>query len=250
MWRPAFVKGRKLLRILVAGESRWIRALGCRVAPSIEHESAIRGLKCESVVDIGANRGQFALIARHCFPSAKVFSVEPLPDAAAMFRKVFVGDSRVVLHEVAVGPVRKRATMHVSGRDDSSSLLPIGGLQVRQFPGTAEVGTIDVLVVPLATLVSPDDIVRPALLKLDVQGFEMAALIGCEPLLPMFDWVLIECSFVELYSGQELAGEVLDWLGKRGFLVRGVYGTTYGREGEAIQADFLLGQATDRGNVA
>ena len=130
--------------------------------------------------------------------------------------------------------------MHVSARDDSSSLLPISSLQDEKFPGTSEVGTVNVRVAPLYTFVSEGDIESPAMLKLDVQGYELDALRGCETLLHKFDWIYCECSFVELYSGQSLAADVINWLFDRGFTIQGFYNPSYDGDGQAIQADFLF----------
>jgi len=80
----------------------------------------------------------------------------------------------------------------------------------------------------------------PALLKLDVQGFELEALKGCEDLLHCFAWVYAECSFVELYEGQALADGVIAWLRERGCVLSGVYNMTYDKQGRAVQADFLF----------
>jgi len=57
----------------------------------------------------------------------------------------------------------------------------------------------------------------PALLKLDVQGFELSALQGCGRLLERFRYVYVEASFIELYVGQALATEVIGFLFSRGF---------------------------------
>ncbi|WP_372695310.1 FkbM family methyltransferase, partial [Immundisolibacter sp.] len=84
------------------------------------------------------------------------------------------------------------------------------------------------------------DVAAPALLKLDVQGFELKALAGCADVLPSFAWVYVECSFMELYAGQAFADEVIAWLRERKFVLRGVYNTAYDREGRAVQADFLF----------
>ncbi|THD09562.1 hypothetical protein [Metallibacterium scheffleri] len=46
----------------------------------------------------------------------------------------------MTLHACAVGERAGMASMHVSARDDSSSLLPIGSEQTRIFPGTQEAG--------------------------------------------------------------------------------------------------------------
>ena len=95
---------------------------------------------------------------------------------------------------------------------------------------------------PLEAFLKAEEISSPAMLKLDVQGFEHEALIGCESILPNFDSVYCECSFVELYSGQKLAFEVIDWLSARDFCLMGVFNPAYDRHGRAIQADFLFGR--------
>ena len=200
----------------------------------------LRNFDCKTVVDIGANRGQFALAARHSFPNANIISFEPLSRPAELFRRVFENDNAIVLHEAAIGPEKNNCTMHVSARDDSSSLLPITSLQGEMFPGTDEVGTVNVLVAPLDSFVSDAEIVGSALLKLDVQGFELDALRGCESLIQRFDWIYCECSFVELYSGQKLAADVIEWLSNNGFRIIGMYNPSYDAGGKAIQGDFLF----------
>ena len=92
----------------------------------------------------------------------------------------------------------------------------------------------------LAELLPATDIQAPALLKLDVQGFELQALAGCEDVLDRFAWVYAECSFVELYAGQALADEVIAWLRDRNFALHGVYHMAYDARGRAVQADFLF----------
>jgi hypothetical protein len=46
------------------------------VFASTEHDNVIDGLGLESIVDIGANRGQFALCARRLYPSAVIYSFD------------------------------------------------------------------------------------------------------------------------------------------------------------------------------
>jgi hypothetical protein len=122
--------------------------------------------------------------------------------------------------------------------------VPISGLQERLFPGTGEVATEKILVGRLPDFVPAEDIKGPAMLKLDVQGFELEALKGCEDLLDRFAQVYVECSFVELYTGQALADEVIAWLRERGFRLAGVYNMSYDRNGAAVEGDFLF-QSTD-----
>lgn len=208
----------------------------------MEHRPAL-DRPLTTVVDIGANRGQFALAAR-AISGAKVVSFEPLPQAAVIFERLFAADPAVELHVAAIGEKAERRQMHLSARDDSSSLLEIGAAQSKHFPGTHAIGTLDVEVGPLDQFLSRGDIARPAMLKLDVQGFELQALAGCKSLIGVFDFVYCECSFVELYKGQKLAGEVTDYLQTLGFRLSGIYNPAYDRAGNCIQADLLFTQAT------
>jgi hypothetical protein len=111
------------------------------------------------------------------------------------------------------------------------------------FPGTGEIAQQTVSVGPLDAFVSVSDVQPPALLKIDVQGYELEALKGCETMLDRFAHVYVECSFVELYAGQASASEVADYLHRRGFVLKGVYNLTYDGAGLAIQGDFLFSRA-------
>ena len=210
------------------------------VMAGVEHK-AVLDRPLSTVVDIGANRGQFALAAR-AISGARVISFEPLPEVAVLFQKVFSEDSAVRLHVAAIGERDERKLIHLSARDDSSSLLEIGEAQSNFFPGTHEVGTLEVDVGPLDKFLTEGEIVRPAMLKLDVQGFELEALAGCKSLIDNFNYVYCECSFVELYKGQKLAGEVISYLGSLGFNLSGIYNPSYDRIGNCIQTDLLFEQ--------
>jgi len=231
---PTFAKIAHILRSATFARA----ALRHRVLAGVEHRSVL-SRPLATIVDIGANRGQFALAARHWAPRARVMSFEPLPGPAAAFRRLFASDAQVTLHSSAIGPAAETRTMHISARDDSSSLLPIAA-QSKFFPGTAEIATTAVPIAPLTNYLQPTDIVPPALLKLDVQGFEYDALLGCLSLLPRFQWIYCECSFVELYAGQRLAPDVIALLAEHGFDLAGIYNPSYDAAGHCIQSDLLF----------
>ena len=241
---------KKFIKLIqIARSPNYFKALLLyRVAAGVEHSENLGYLRNQGfriVVDIGANRGQFALVARKHFPRAKIVSFEPLQEPAAIFRRVFSSDPLVALHEIAVGPEEKMMTIHVSHADDSSSLLPISSLQSNLFPGTEEKEVRTVQVKPLDAILGVQEIEKPSLLKLDVQGFEKEALEGCKSLLPYFSYVYAECSFVELYVGQALAHELISFLNGFGFLLSGIYNLYYDKNGLAIQGDFLFKNGND-----
>lgn len=235
----------KLLRLLPNPVYR--RGLRFGVGAAIEHRHVIGGLKLASVVDIGANVGQFSLLVRALQPAAQIVAFEPLPDAAARYRQVFEEDDRVTLHEAAISPEQGTATMHVSASADSSSLLPISERQSELFPGTEEVGTTEVAVGPLDRFVDAEDIQAPAMLKIDVQGFELEVLRGSVSRLAAFEYVYVEASFEALYEDQALFADVEAFLVSQGFEEVGRYNVAQTDQGSPIQADFLFRRRGETG---
>lgn len=223
----------------------WIREyrsalLRARVFASTEHDRVIDELALGTVVDIGANRGQFALCARRLYPRAKIFSFEPLQKPAESYRKLFGRDPRVQLFNKAISKAPGSASMYVSRWDVSSSILPFAQAQHDNFPFTEESRRETVSVATLSDCLDPSAIEGTALLKLDVQGYELTALFGCEELLAKFRYVYVEASFIELYVGQALATDVIAYLFSKGFKLICVANLSDGKARRPIQADFLF----------
>ncbi|MGI9493498.1 MAG: FkbM family methyltransferase [Geminicoccaceae bacterium] len=228
----------KLARCLT--NRTYLQSLSRGVAASVEHEPTLRGLTPHpaTIVDIGANRGQFATLARHLWPRADIHAIEPLQAPRTQLDSV-AGMHCLTTHHVAISSKAGSRKMFVSRRDDSSSLLPIGDGQTSAFPGTDAVGQEIVKTCRLSDIISPSKIHRPAFLKIDVQGSEYDVLRGCEDLLSAFKWIYVECSETELYEGQALRPDIQAWLEARGFMIESI-GPTAMIDGEAVQMDILF----------
>lgn len=219
------------------------RGLRRGVAAAIEHTAILAFLKAREVsdvVDVGANIGQFSLLCRYWLPQAKIWAFEPLRTPAERFRAVFENDPDTRIFEAAIGATPSESDIHVSRAVDSSSLLPIGAAQSQMFPGTEESHLERVRVAPLDTFLKREVLSENSLLKIDVQGYELEVLGGCENLLDRFSAVYVECSFVELYEGQALAHEVIDWIHAKGFHLARIGWVTLGKSGMSVQGDFLF----------
>ena len=227
----------------IAGHGPWRRAFRATgVAPAIEHDGTWPDFA--TVVDIGAHRGQFSLFARRRWPAARVYAFEPQAAPAADFERIFGGDAKVRLFPLAVAPITGESDMHLATASDSSSLLPIGDEQARLF-GTTAGGTARVRLAPLDTSLTAQDVVVPALLKIDVQGSELDVLKGCESLLGRFSALYVECSWVELYAGQALADQVIAWLAGRDFRLSDTRNLSHDGDGRPVQADLLFSRVSD-----
>jgi FkbM family methyltransferase len=228
----------KLCQIIL--DPFFISALIKGAAAGTEHRAVLAKLNFDFIADVGANRGQFALISRKVFPQAIIHSFEPLEEPAKIFKNIFGCDPNITLHTFAIGREKTTATIHVTNDDDSSSVLPITKRQSKMFPGSTEKETRQVTVEPLSQALKTISIPRASLLKIDVQGFELDVLKGSEEILDKFSHLYIECSFIELYEGQALAGQVISWLNQREFVLSGIYNIYYEKDGNAVQGDFLF----------
>lgn len=235
------IRTRKILHSIRSASGR--RALRLGVAPSIEHEKAFRGKTYATVVDIGANKGQFALFAKSTFPGVRIESFEPILACCSIFERIFASDTRTKLHPTAIGPQNTQSSIFVTVQDDSSSLLQPGEMQNSIF-GTELDREQQINVSTLDRVLDPAEIIAPALLKIDVQGYELEALKGCESLLALFNDAYVEASFLELYKGQALASTIVDFFYRQGFQLRGVFNQHIDTRRGPVQADLLFSRAS------
>lgn len=228
----------KLVRLLPDPYFR--RGLRHGVGAAIEHRALLAPLRVASVVDVGANRGQFALLALSLFPNAHVHAFEPTPKPLRRLRAWAAGERRLTLHTLALGTATGEVLMHLSLSDDNSSLKHPTDRQLAEHPSTPMVGSMMVPLARLDMVLSPADLPRPCLLKIDVQGHELEVLRGCGALLDHIDHVLVECSYVELYKDQALGDQLAAHLTDRGFVQAGISHMSHGADGTLLQADLLF----------
>jgi FkbM family methyltransferase len=214
--------------------------------PGIEHIEALACVDIGSVIDVGANKGQFSLVVRSLFPDAEIHAFEPLETEFEKFKSVVVGP--VKHYAVALGAEATEAKFYITSRPDSSSLFK-PGKDHEQLYGVSLSSSKTVPVVRLADAIDVRALAAPVLMKLDVQGGELDVLKGAADILPFIDTIYTEASFVSLYEHQPLAGEIIGYLAEHGFALRGVFNHSVAPEVGPTQADFLFVKSTARAEV-
>lgn len=184
----------------------------------LRRQKLIRRRRISLVLDVGANSGQYAMEIRRRGYRGRIVSFEPLSSAFQELRRNAALDALWAPMRLALGDEDGTATINVSRNSWSSSLLPLGPRHLSNAPDSAYVGTEEVSLARLDSvapdLLEDDDEV---LMKLDVQGYELRALLGSERTLEHVDLIEAELSLVPLYPGQALLEEVVAFLSERGF---------------------------------
>lgn len=171
-----------------------------------------------TVLDIGANSGQFGNALRRAGYTGRIVSVEPLQSPFEELRATAATDPLWTVERAAVADVGGVITMNVAGNSVSSSVLPMLDRHTDAAPTTRYVSTEDVVATTVEELVHRHGVdPQTAILKVDVQGFETAVLTGARTTLKDFAAVRTELSLVPLYEGQALMPEIVALLADHGF---------------------------------
>lgn len=178
---------------------------------------AAEGLTFATVIDVGANVGQFSRAALTRWPAASVMAFEPLPEAAAALRTALAGFTKIEVHQTALGDDDGIVTFHPHSYSLSSSALAVTEEARERYSWADERPPMDVPVRRLDSILGERKLVTPVLLKLDVQGYELRVLAGAQAVLEQVDALVLEQAFERFYLGQPLFTETNRFLESMGW---------------------------------
>lgn len=171
----------------------------------------------KTIIDVGANKGQFTVAASEIFPDAVIYSFEPVPEVFEKLKKNTLDLKKVRIFNEALGTTKGKIKFYKNKYSHASSALPIHKNQTRLIPETSETEIIEVKINRLENFLKDNSIDKPILLKLDVQGFEKEVIKGAGPGLPEIDYLLFETSFMEMYEGEPLFEEMHEFVKNVGY---------------------------------
>jgi FkbM family methyltransferase len=179
-------------------------------------------------IDGGAYHGACSREFLRIFPTAEIHAFEPQPDLADQIKRAAASQPRWKLHQAALSDFVGEATFRVPAASYTASLLPPSESFGRCGAYRVKTTTIDSLSLPIE------------ILKLDLQGNELAALRGATATLPHVRAVVCEVNFTPRYQGCSLAHEIAGFLQQFGLRLHRMYDIHSTRSGEWQFADALF----------
>jgi FkbM family methyltransferase len=168
------------------------------------------------VLDIGAGVGEIARpLARRVTPGGRVIAVEAHPDTRRALEMMLAANSIENVDTLGAAAVDRPGPVAIgTGRDwEANSILDGNGAD----------DSVEVPGITIDQLVDDYDLDRIALVKINIEGYEVKALEGMETTLPRCENVVVEChDFLADRNGNDdlrTRSQVEALLDERGFEV-------------------------------
>lgn len=186
----------------------------------------IEKFKINIVIDVGANKGQFAQKLRTFYPG-KIISFEPVTEIFEKLCEAASSDSNWHVYKMALGSQAANQTINISEETVFSSLLRTNDLCIELFGDRSRPKREEV--VPIRRLddildkIVPDIENKRIFLKMDTQGYDTEVFKGMGNKLKHVIVLQSEVSLISIYEGMPHWTESISIYEKAGFGVVGMF---------------------------
>lgn len=178
------------------------------------------------VIDVGANRGQFAQEILGISPVKAIYSFEPVAEAYTELRALADQYRQIIPVKAAVSVQKGVSSFFVTASDVGSSLLePLSGQPSKWLTVDQEIKVNTLRLDDFIRTNFPDDQKEIALLKSDAQGSDLDVLISAGDFLnpKSIQAILVEINFVNFYQGQQHYHAIFARLDQAGYRMAWLY---------------------------
>ncbi len=173
----------------------------------------------DTVLDIGANKGQYATGLIAASYTGNITSYKPLSSAHASITKLSKSyPNWVVAERCAIGAEAGEVDINITANSVSSTLLTMLDSHLSGAPDSKVIAIEKTPLKTLDSLAYEQVKDKSVFLKIDVQGYEQEVLKGASSLLKIAKGIEMEISLIPSYAGQHwLFEEVISFMKKEGF---------------------------------
>lgn len=211
-----------------------------RKQPWMDNFRWLQKHKIETVLDIGANEGLFAMEYARILPDATIYSFEPIRSVFERLKHRTNG-MNVKLFNYGLGDVSGKLKINVNQFSPSSSILELSAVHKDNYGFAVKSTEEEISIKRLDDEFAVSDFEKNLLVKIDVQGFEDKVISGAGHILAISKVVYLEMTFKELYSGQKLFHDLYMRLYDLGFDYTGSMSQNYDvHDGSVLYEDAVF----------
>jgi FkbM family methyltransferase len=206
-------------------------------------EQIINTYQIDTVIDIGANEGQFGSKIRKLGFEGQICSFEPVKKVYETLEKRTTDDQKWIAYNIALGSEAGQMPINVSESSDFSSILDPNEFGSVRFRG------IKVARTEMISVCRLDDFLKKTtdlkgkriLLKIDTQGYDFQVFEGAKGILDNVCAIVSELSLIPIYHGMKDYLEMLGVYQRSGFSVSGIYPVSRNKQTlSLIEVDCVL----------
>jgi FkbM family methyltransferase len=172
-----------------------------------------RGFVPEGLLDVGAHKGSWTADALRTFPACKAVMIEPQDEMVPYLEEVCARHPGVTHVKAGAGSACEERIQTIWDDFAGSSFLP---QENSELLGTGKQRVTRLVTLDSVIQTGPSGF-RPDLVKLDVQGYEIAALKGAASLFGKTEVFIVEVSLFRFFEDAPLCREVIQYMAERGY---------------------------------
>lgn len=181
-----------------------------------------------TVLDVGANVGQFGMQLREHGYKGRIISFEPVRSVFECLQRRTMSDPIWDTHHLALGSTEGEKKIHIAEQSVFSSFKKPSAYVNESFPGSQLARTESVQVARLDSFFNQHpETACDAFLKVDTQGFEEEVLRGAGAWLEKLTAIQLELPMHPLYEDQKTWLQIVNDLVDQGFSVAMVKENSY-----------------------
>jgi FkbM family methyltransferase len=216
--------------------------------PNLREDHLLRRMKIidanhiDTILDVGANTGQYGTIIRAIGFKGRIISFEPVSKSYQELLVNIKKDDHWTTLNYALGNREGSAVINIAGNSVSSSILDMLPSHLKHRPSSKYIDQELIEIHKLDTVI--EDIKKDNetyLLKIDAQGYEYNILEGASAALTHIKGVQVEMPLEPLYNDERNMCELITYLQNKGFRLISIEpGSVDLENGQMFQVDGIF----------
>jgi FkbM family methyltransferase len=196
----------------------------------------IEDRRIDTVIDVGANVGQFGEGLRAEGFRGKILSFEPVASVFQELAKKATADGNWEAHHCGLGSAPGTAQINVSELTVFSSILDMTSTANLHDSRTAVTRTEEIEIRTLDQVA--EKLTGNILLKIDAQGYEKHVIEGGSQTIPRVLGIQLELPVIRVYEGEWQFHEALKYMADMGFMPAQIQPVNYHGADNVSAVDF------------
>jgi len=194
----------------------------------------------DTVIDVGANVGQFGDLVREIGYEGHIYSFEPVEHVYDQLASKAAQDGRWSAYKLALGSESGKTKINVFRNSVLSSILPLNETG-RNFDRMGFSHEEETNVMTLDDFISENiSQISHIFLKMDTQGYDLEVFKGARNSAKKFYGLQSELSLMPIYEGMPTYSEALSVYENAGFRVSGIYGVSRKEDLSLLEVDCVF----------